>query len=247
MNGKSLKRNFIKKCLFPVLILINSGSFSLAASLDHFPPTSHALRVGVYSGSFDPPHLGHYKLMQIALNHGLDYVLMIPNGRMAHKPNASPFSDRLTMTQIMASQEERILVPSEPKTPEAIIESSMEIMTRLAPKTFFVGIIGSDVADLMSGRTPGYIAEQNAVWTDKIQEWIVGGRTQDYVAPANILGRPVTRSFLDATKNLPSSQIRQTLIHDKVQLAQAVGEPVAEWIMENFLYQQNRLCRNIFK
>ncbi|MEJ2421060.1 MAG: nicotinate (nicotinamide) nucleotide adenylyltransferase [Acidobacteriota bacterium] len=46
------------------------------------------MKVGVLGGSFDPPHLGHFRLARAAERHlGLDRVLFIPCARQPLKPH----------------------------------------------------------------------------------------------------------------------------------------------------------------
>lgn len=64
------------------------------------------MRVGIYGGTFDPPHLGHMKAAQAALEIlELDELLFIPAGLPPHKElaeNSAPEADRLAMTALMA-------------------------------------------------------------------------------------------------------------------------------------------------
>ena len=61
------------------------------------------MRVALFGGTFDPPHLGH---LHIALNAAerlhLDQILLAPTGRQplkSHHP--APFADRLAMLQLL--------------------------------------------------------------------------------------------------------------------------------------------------
>jgi nicotinate-nucleotide adenylyltransferase len=62
------------------------------------------LRIGVFGGTFDPPHLGHQILAVEALDQaGLDRVLWVLTPDPPHKQGMqiSPVNHRLTMTQMM--------------------------------------------------------------------------------------------------------------------------------------------------
>ncbi|MCD8382851.1 MAG: nicotinate (nicotinamide) nucleotide adenylyltransferase [Clostridiales bacterium] len=66
------------------------------------------MRIGVYGGTFDPPHLGHMAAARGAAEQlGLDRLLLIPAGLPPHKAlsgcSAAP-ADRLNMTGIMADR-----------------------------------------------------------------------------------------------------------------------------------------------
>lgn len=63
------------------------------------------MRVGIYGGTFDPPHLGHMKAAQAALSMlELDELILIPAGLPPHKElaeNSASEHDRLAMTRLM--------------------------------------------------------------------------------------------------------------------------------------------------
>lgn len=59
-------------------------------------------RLGLFGGTFDPPHLGHLALAECARDAlRLDRVVFMPAGRPPHKlrPDLSPVADRLAMTR----------------------------------------------------------------------------------------------------------------------------------------------------
>jgi nicotinate-nucleotide adenylyltransferase len=56
--------------------------------------------IGVFGGTFDPPHIGHCILADEALQHlGLDMIYWVPAGEPPHKPDwpISPIEQRLRM------------------------------------------------------------------------------------------------------------------------------------------------------
>jgi len=58
------------------------------------------MRIGLFGGAFNPPHLAHLIVAESARVHaGLDRVLWIPTGRPPHKPETplAPSTDRLEM------------------------------------------------------------------------------------------------------------------------------------------------------
>lgn len=61
------------------------------------------LRLGLLGGTFDPPHLGHLVLGEVARDQlQLDQVLFLPAGQPPHKPGRpiSPLAHRVAMTQL---------------------------------------------------------------------------------------------------------------------------------------------------
>jgi nicotinate-nucleotide adenylyltransferase len=59
------------------------------------------LRIGIYGGAFDPPHLAHEALAQAAVSqYALDTLLILPTGHAWHKSRAlSAASHRIAMTK----------------------------------------------------------------------------------------------------------------------------------------------------
>lgn len=64
------------------------------------------MKVGVYGGTFDPPHLGHMRAAQAALTVlELDQLILIPAKQPPHKelaPDSADAEQRLAMTALMA-------------------------------------------------------------------------------------------------------------------------------------------------
>lgn len=222
--------------LVAVLLLTSTSG---AAPLESLPATDRPVRIGIYSGSFDPPHVGHSNSMKLALKKGLEYVVMIPNGRTAHKPGASPFETRLEMCQIVTDGDSQILVPTKVARQPEVIEDTMAAVRAKVPNAVFVGMIGSDVADLMSGKQPGYIAEQNRAWTDGIHEWYVKARVPNYTTAKKLLGKPA-KVISGASDDISSTQIKSTAIHKFQMLKNLVGEKLALWLQTHPIYDDRK-------
>jgi nicotinate-nucleotide adenylyltransferase len=61
------------------------------------------MRVALFGGSFNPPHLGHQLLALTVLEtHAVDQLWMIPCFRHPFDKALAPFSDRLAMCQLAA-------------------------------------------------------------------------------------------------------------------------------------------------
>ena len=63
-------------------------------------------RIGIYGGTYSPPHIGHLKAAEYAIEAlGLDRLLLIPTGVSPHKAMSAgaPSADRLEMLRLSAA------------------------------------------------------------------------------------------------------------------------------------------------
>ncbi len=64
------------------------------------------MKIGIYGGTFDPPHLGHMEAARAAVAAlGLDRLIFVPAKQPPHKPiseNSAAPEQRLAMTTLMA-------------------------------------------------------------------------------------------------------------------------------------------------
>jgi nicotinate-nucleotide adenylyltransferase len=70
------------------------------------------MRIALFGGSFDPPHLGHTGIAIAAAERlHLDSVVMAPAGRQPLKRDqtSSPFEDRLTMVQLACARHPKLI------------------------------------------------------------------------------------------------------------------------------------------
>lgn len=75
--------------------------------------TPQPRRVGVFGGTFDPPHRGHVEVVADAAEAlGLDEVIWVPAGRSPHKPDAAltDGSLRAEMVRCATAGDERFTV-----------------------------------------------------------------------------------------------------------------------------------------
>lgn len=73
------------------------------------------MRVGIFGGTFDPPHLGHLMAASDAFEAlGLDQLVFIPAGTQPLKAGntMSPAADRLAMLQLLVAGDDRFSVDS---------------------------------------------------------------------------------------------------------------------------------------
>lgn len=111
------------------------------------------MRVGVYGGTFDPPHLGHMRAARAAMRLlELDELVFIPAKLPPHKAlsgGSAPAEDRLAMTELMADGllDERVHVSRMELDREgkSYTADTLEELHRQRPGDAFYLLMGTDM------------------------------------------------------------------------------------------------------
>jgi nicotinate-nucleotide adenylyltransferase len=105
--------------------------------------------VGVFGGTFDPPHIGHLLLASEGVTRlGLEKVLWVLTPVPPHKPDLTltPLEFRIEMTQVAVSQDQRFELSSADidRPPPHYALGTMEWLINTNPKAEFAYLMGSD-------------------------------------------------------------------------------------------------------
>lgn len=124
------------------------------------PEPARRERLGVFGGTFDPPHVGHARVAaDVADALGLERVLWIPAGVPPHKPerDVSPADVRLEMVGAAVRSDPRFeasAIECERPGPSYTADT-LEALRRAMPEAELVLILGADqFADMASWREP---------------------------------------------------------------------------------------------
>ena len=109
------------------------------------------VRIGIFGGAFDPPHLGHVALARAAVEQlGLDELRVFPTGQAWHKARElSPQADRLAMAQLAFADVAHAVVDGRELRragPTYTIDTLREL-EREFPQAQFLLVIGADQAE----------------------------------------------------------------------------------------------------
>ncbi len=110
-------------------------------------------RIGIYGGTFNPPHLGHLRLAQYALQAlELDRILMIPDRIAPHKqmPEGTPAPEqRLEMLRLLVQSEPRIEVSALELRREgpSYTYETVEMVRAMYPDAELFLLMGSDMLE----------------------------------------------------------------------------------------------------
>jgi nicotinate-nucleotide adenylyltransferase len=110
-------------------------------------------KVGLFGGTFDPPHIGHLKLSQAVLKTlELDEIWFIPTYQPPHKDGAQADpEDRLNMLNLMLDQYEDLKISTveyELKG-KSYTYNTVKHLFKHYPNTLFYFIIGGDMVEYL--------------------------------------------------------------------------------------------------
>ncbi|MFD2637506.1 nicotinate-nucleotide adenylyltransferase [Piscibacillus salipiscarius] len=184
-------------------------------------------KVGLFGGTFDPPHKGHLKLSQTVLNTlNLDEIWFIPTFNPPHKKGAVATPEqRLTMLNKLLEDDQRLKV----STIEYELKGksyTYETVKRLCkeyPNTMFYFIIGGDMVE--------YLPKWYKIEELKRLIQFVGVNRKGHHA---VNQRGVLMVNMDEVP-VSSSEIRKDIKEGR--LPQGLTESVLHYIRENELYE----------
>ena len=109
------------------------------------------MRIGIYGGSFDPPHLGHRRLAEAALGTlELDRLVLLPAGLPPHKrlaENAAPPEERMKMCRLAFGDLEGAAVSDLEVRREgpSYTSDTLELLHEREPEAELVLLLGTDM------------------------------------------------------------------------------------------------------
>lgn len=180
--------------------------------------------VGLYGGSFNPPHVAHVLAVGWALSSGrMDEVWVIPTGGHPFGKSLTNFDDRMKMCRLaFACYGDRVKVLDIESGPE--VHYSVDTVEQLAkehPECGFRWIIGSDAMAQSS-------------------EWKNFERLAK-LAPPLVIGRS---GYESGTAEITLPDISSTMLRDRIvknatdsDLDALVPRPVLNYVRERKLYR----------
>ena len=188
------------------------------------------MRVGVFGGLFDPPHIGHLIIAQhVTEEFHLDRMLFVPAGNPPHKQHYSPYTIRYTMTeQAIAGNEKFAMSEIEKEMPDKTY--TVEVIKALHAKSEdeLYLVIGSDQwLEIETWKNPEALFKECRI--------VVVRRPNYEISKES--------TFYDRimTSTAPMIDISSTMIRTRIQknlsVRYLVTESVQEYITANELYK----------
>lgn len=197
---------------------------------------SGPVRIGMFGGAFDPPHLAHVALARAAVEQlGLTQLRVFPTGQAWHKSRAlTAAQDRLAMARLAFADVPRTVVDGRElrrSGPTYTVDTLRELHAEF-PQAHLLLVIGADQAEALHGWRDA--AEITRLATISIAE---RARPVEAEAPFDASRLPLGRW---QPVELPSMPVSATDIRRRVAagegIAQLVPEDVARYIDQHHLY-----------
>ncbi|MEM7427311.1 MAG: nicotinate-nucleotide adenylyltransferase [Pseudomonadota bacterium] len=112
-----------------------------------YPTFSCGQRIGLYGGSFNPPHAGHLAVARSALRRlGLHRVwwLVSPQNPLKPRDGTADYEERLNQTRALANHPHMVVTDIEAQAGSACTADTLEAMRPILEQGRFVWIMGAD-------------------------------------------------------------------------------------------------------
>lgn len=188
------------------------------------------MKIGVYGGSFNPPHNGHKKVLTILLNLGIvDKVYVVPTGRNYIKPGLERFEHRLNMLKLCFNGQDNIqIVDVEDKDTQVYTYMTLDYFKERNKSDDIYFIMGSDNLKTFS-------TWKNYEYMLNNYHFIVIMRNEDSVESLKSLFNTDRIIFVENLSQLSSSFIREELNNGK-NIDKYLDKEVVNYIKQNGLY-----------
>ena len=112
------------------------------------PPFTRAMRIGLFGGSFNPPHAGHLLVAQTALRRlQLDAVwwIVTPGNPLKSRAGLPSQAERMAACRALIGADPRIIVTGfEAEIGTSYTEQTVRYLVRRCPAVDFVWLMGAD-------------------------------------------------------------------------------------------------------
>ena len=199
------------------------------------------MRIGIFGGTFDPPHAGHKKYAdEIAVKLSLDRLLVIPTATPPHKGGKNPISseDRFAMVKILFADDIGVEVSDMEiaRGGRSYTYETVTLLREIYPDDELIFILGSDMLlSFHTWKNPDVILSHVKICAVTRSDSIDKEQLEEYVEehfPKN-KERFITCNF-DPIE-VSSTQIRNA-IRNGESVEGLVDRRVMEYIKEKELY-----------
>jgi nicotinate-nucleotide adenylyltransferase len=111
------------------------------------PHVERGMVVGLFGGSFNPPHPGHELVAEIAMRRlGLDQLwwMVTPGNPLKTTANLAPLAERLARSQTLARDPRIKVTAFEKKLGESFTANTLTYVKARNPQVHFIWVMGAD-------------------------------------------------------------------------------------------------------
>ncbi len=202
------------------------------------------MKIGLFGGSFDPPHLGHVAPVKSVLEEfGLERIFYLPTACPPHKPDRRMAPDwaRMCMVELALLDEERLFVSDHELTPgrPAYTVDTLHHFASQQPEAQLHLILGSDSFALLdrwvrwreiAAASPLIVLDRPG-WSD---QRLRSQASPDVVA---LLDEGRARLASEAAPDVSSTGLRELLARGDPLPAGAIAASVLTYIRKYSLYR----------
>ena len=188
------------------------------------------MKIGIYVGSFNPPHLGHIKIVNHLVNNYLDKVIIIPTGNYWDKQDLINIKDRINMLKFF--ENENIMIDSLNNDVQYTYQL-LDILSKEYKNDELYLILGADnIVNLNKWKNYEEILKYNLI--------VLNSSNIDVVKYLNNLNK--INNYV-VVNDLPNIDISSTMIRKKLEekdydtVLNLIDKRVFEYIKQNSLYE----------
>jgi nicotinate-nucleotide adenylyltransferase len=198
------------------------------SGLVRLPPAAPGLRVGLYGGSFNPPHAGHLHVSRLALRRlNLDRIwwVVTPGNPLKDTGELAPMPERVAAARRLADDPRIEVTAFEEGIGARYTVDTLAFVTRRHPSVRFVWIMGADnlsgfhrwrgwrsIARLMPMAVVDRPGSTLTAPGSRAAHWLERYRVPEAAAPILPFLQPPAWVFLHGPRSgLSSSELRERL------------------------------------
>ncbi len=194
------------------------------------------MKIGIFGGSFNPPHQMHKKIAQELLqSHVLDKVIFVPTGNSYPKKDLIDATFRLEMLEKMAKNDNRIFVDDYECQKKSYTYQTLFHFQQKYPKDTIYFILGADnLKELSTWKKEEEILKNYGLIVIRRGDEDITKEIEKYQIKAKEIQIAKIKN-----ENLSSSKIRKLVEEQEIeQLNQFLDSEVLDYILKHHLYEK---------
>ena len=188
------------------------------------------MKIGIYTGSFNPVHNGHIKIANYLIDNYLDKLIVIPTGNYWHKTNLVDLKHRINMFKIFESDK---LIVDTKRNEYGYNYKILQDVSKEYPDAELYLVLGAD----------NIVNFDKWMYKEELLKYNFIIINRDNIDIKYYLDKLGKKDKYIITKDLPILDISATKIREAIEykkddiLKENIDERVLEYIKENNLYE----------